>query len=132
MDGSIKVVSKRWTGTQANAGDIIIDADRTNKILGNPFVMRDKSLAERERVIAANNQRVDKDISQNGPISKELDKIVAYVIQGKDVALACWCAPAQCHCDRYKLEIEKKVSNLRADGHLNSVVSHLPSKKCRI
>lgn len=41
--------------------------DRTNKILGNRHVMRVKSFAERERVIAAFDFDLMHDIEHNGP-----------------------------------------------------------------
>jgi hypothetical protein len=55
MTGSVKVVSKRWSGTQPEKNDIIIHADRSNPILGNPYQMRDKSTSERDRLILENN-----------------------------------------------------------------------------
>lgn len=111
MIGSVKVVSKRWSGTQPDKGDIIIDADRTSRLLGNPYPMHDKSLSERDRVIAANNHRVDLDLTADGPISKELNRLAQLVQYGTNIALSCWCAPCQCHADRYTKEINKIVSS---------------------
>lgn len=108
----ISVTSKRWNGTQPEKGDIVIDISRTNPLLGNPYPMRDKSLDERNRVIEANDKRVDLDLASNGPISKELQRIAQLVIDGNSIALSCWCAPCLCHGDRYKLEIMKIVEKM--------------------
>lgn len=110
MIGTVKIVSKRWSGTQPDKGDIIVDADRTNPLLGNPFPMRDKSLSERDRVIDANNKRVSIDLAVNGPIALELERLAQLVLDGANIALSCWCAPCQCHADRYQKEIQNLIN----------------------
>lgn len=59
-------------------------------IYGNPFVMKDRSLAERERVIAEYRTHLWGRIKR-GEI--RLEDLAA--LDGKDVC--CWCAPAACH-----------------------------------
>jgi hypothetical protein len=107
--GTVYVVSKRWSGTQSEKGDVVVDADRSNPLLGNRSHMQTNSLAERERVIAENNIRVDSDLLVGGPISVELDRLADMVMDGQHVALACHCAPCLCHADRYALEILRLV-----------------------
>lgn len=116
MVGTVKVASKRWSGTQPDKGDTIVDADRTNPLLDNPFPMRDKSLAERERVIATNNLRVDADIAVGGPISQELMRLAQLVLGDAEITLSCWCAPCACHADRYVKEIQKLICEQRQRG----------------
>lgn len=111
MIGTVKVVSKRWTGTQPDKGDLVVYVDRTNRLLGNPYPMLDKSLSERDRVIKENNERVDLDLAVGGPISIELSRLAQLAREGENLALACWCAPCQCHADRYKREIEKLLQS---------------------
>lgn len=122
----ITVVSKRWSGTQPGKDDIVIDISRTNPLLGNPFPMRDKSLQERERVIAENNARVDKDLATQGPIFKEFNRIAEIAIKtGQNIALSCWCAPYACHGDRYKKEIDRVI----AENLSNSIEEKLTFKQ---
>lgn len=110
--GTVRTVSKRWSGTQAEKGEIVVDVDRSNPILGNPHPMRDKSLSERDRVIALNNRRVDEDMAVAGPIAAEIDRLAHLVNEGHNLALSCWCAPCPCHGDRYVQEILKRVQLL--------------------
>jgi len=57
---------------------------------GNPFVMKDRSLAERERVIAQYRTHLWEQIKM-GRI--RLEELAA--LHGKN--LCCWCSPALCH-----------------------------------
>lgn len=74
--------------------------------LGNPFVMKDQSQAERDRVcdeyeawlraqIKAHNEVVTKEIRRIKEISRE-----------HDVTLGCFCAPKRCHGDFIKYVLE--------------------------
>ncbi len=99
--GSIRTVSKRYSGTQPEPGETIIHIDRSNPVLGNRHHMRGSSLAERERVIAAHAADIESDALVGGPISQALNEIAARVSNGENIALACWCAPAACHGDNY-------------------------------
>ena len=99
--GSVRTVSKRYTGTQPEPGETVIQIDRSSPVLGNRHHMQGSSLAERERVIAANAADIDRDALIRGPISQALNAIAARVANGENIALACWCAPAACHGDNY-------------------------------
>jgi hypothetical protein len=112
MVGSIRTVSKRYTGTQPEPGEIVIHIDRTNKVLGNQHEMACRSLAERDRVIAANQVDIETDWARGGPISRALEQITARVLAGERVALACWCAPVACHGDNYVRVVRMRVAQL--------------------
>lgn len=99
--GSVRVVSKRKGGVPPLEGELVIEVDRTNAILGNRFVLHDhRDDAERARVIEAYERELDADLAAGGPKSKELDRVAGLVSAGARVALRCWCAPRRCHGDR--------------------------------
>lgn len=65
-----------------------VRVDRSSK-WGNPFVMRDQSHTERNRVCDEFEALVARKPSMVAAIKAEL--------RGKD--LVCWCAPKRCHAD---------------------------------
>ena len=108
MLGTIRTVSKRDSGTQPRPDEVVIDVDRSNPILGNPFIMgRD---GDRLGCIRKHNRLIKEDRENDGPISHELEKIAQMVRAGQNVALRCWCAPKQCHADNYVKKIVKMVT----------------------
>jgi len=117
--GHIRTVNLRGSGISAEEGETIIRADRSNPVLGNPFHMANRSMQERERVIALSNARVEKDLARGGPISKVLSGLAARVADGEQIALQCWCAPLPCHCDKY-VEVVLRM----ADELINNPAAH--------
>lgn len=119
--GSVRVVSKRKGGLAAVAGEVVIDVDRTNPILGNRFVLRDhRDDDERAQVIAAYERELDADIASRGPKSMELDRLAATVRGGARLALRCWCAPRRCHADRLALIVAERAGvHIVGDGKLS-------------
>ena len=75
--------------------------------LGNPFVMQNDSLAERNRVCDAFAEQI------LNPTPEQLKalRILWAVWQESDIEIACWCAPLRCHCESIRdflLAHEKK------------------------
>ena len=101
MKNIIKIVSLRKNSPfKSSQGDLVFPIHRGNKILGNPFVMKDFSDKERQRVIQEYKQKLDMDLARRGPIYAELRKIAHHHAQtGRTIALECWCAPEACHGD---------------------------------
>lgn len=98
----IRVVNLRNDSPcQAEPGEVVVVTNRTSP-LGNPYHMKEHSMAERESVINKFRGHLNADIINKGPMYKELMKIVDLLDQGKDVALACMCAPLPCHSDIIK------------------------------
>ncbi len=58
-------------------------------MFGNPFEMKDRSQAERDRVCDAYNRWIAE------PEQLPLRNSMRLALAGKD--LACWCAPLRCH-----------------------------------
>jgi hypothetical protein len=111
--GSIRVVSKRKGGITALPGDLIVDIDRTNPVLGNPHVLHNhKDPIERASVIASQALDVEQDLARSGPIFKALNEIAKKVESGNNVALRCWCAPEPCHGDLYA-QIVAKIAGIQ-------------------
>jgi Domain of unknown function (DUF4326) len=109
MLGSIRVGNKRsGSPLKPLAGEIVIDGDRKNPILGNPYILHNPNdKDERMQVIASYNKDFFKDWEENGPKRKEVEKICDLVNKGKRVVLMCWCAPKKCHCDTIKDKVEE-------------------------
>ncbi len=111
MIGTVRVVSKRAGGVKPRDGEMVIDVDRTNGVLGNPVFLRNhRDPKERAMVIAAHGRRLEADVARGGPISLELESIARKVAVGRNVALRCWCAPRPCHADAYKKIIEERAA----------------------
>lgn len=108
LAGSIQVVSKRAGGVKPSATQVVISADRTNPVLGNPFHLRDwrDPLARQAVIERYRNEVLLPDLVAKGPIYHTLECIKARVKAGEHIALACWCAPLPCHADHLKAYIE--------------------------
>ena len=94
----IRIVNLR--NYKLNEGEILIKVDRSNKVLGNRFVMHSES--ERDKVCdeyeAWFNAQVN---NKNQVVLNELRKI--YRLAKKyDIALGCWCYPKRCHSETIK------------------------------
>lgn len=117
MVGTITVVNKK------------IDPDHVyigrGSILGNPFVMRDKSHGERTRVIEQYRNNIKTIlrwyeegrhndlvyIGSNNHVTvfqymNELHRLYSELINGKNIKLGCFCAPQECHGDVIKELLE--------------------------
>lgn len=112
--GRIRVVSKRAGGTRAEPGEIVIDGDRKNPILGNRHFLKDfKDADERARVIQKHKTLdFEPDMARQGPIYHEVIKLARMVADGKKIALACWCAPLPCHCDHIATAVREHATKL--------------------
>ena len=101
--GSIRVVSKRKNGIEADPSETVIDVDRSHPVLGNPFFLADPNNdAQRADVIRRYSERLQTDWARGGPMSQAIRGIAAKAAAGERVALRCWCAPKPCHADLLK------------------------------
>ncbi|ABM97060.1 DUF4326 domain-containing protein [Methylibium petroleiphilum] len=98
--GDVRVVSKRKGGTAPEPGEVVIDIDRTNPVLGNRHVLRDhRDAAGRQAVIEAFERDLEADLAAGGPMHAEIVRLATRVLAGERLALRCWCAPDRCHGD---------------------------------
>ncbi len=111
MPGVVRVVSKRAGGVPARPGELVIDGDRKNPLLGNRHVLSNhRDPVERARVISDHLiQDLEPDVLQGGSIYRELKRVAGLVLSGQNVAFSCWCAPMPCHCDHYAEAVQMLV-----------------------
>lgn len=110
MAGSIRVVSKRKAPGSLfpDAGETVIDVDRTNRVLGNRHVLDNHNdIKRRMQVISAYAYDLARDRDSGGPMEQEIARIAERVRFGERIALRCWCAPLPCHGDLIRQRIEE-------------------------
>ncbi len=118
--GTIRLGNKRANAAaKPRPGETIINIDRTNPILGNPYVLKDhRDDARRAQVIAQYKIKYDADIAQHGPMSVATKQIAEILRNGQNIILMCWCAGAPlnkpCHGDLIIGEI-KRLPEFRCD-----------------
>ena len=98
-------------------GEILIKVDRSNKILGNKFIMKNES--ERDYVCDKYQEWFYTQIKENNKdVIEELNKIKELSLNN-NIALGCWCYPKRCHAQTIKkfLEVDmvaKKESTIKS------------------
>jgi len=77
--GTIRVVSKRKGGDAATTGEVEVDGDRNNPVLGNPFHLDNwKNESARMQVLTMHQREIlEPDILAGGPIYKEIGRLAA-------------------------------------------------------
>ena len=85
---------------ELNGNEILFKVDRSNKILGNKFIMGDES--ERDEVCDKYEEWFKSQCyNQHSIIHAELSKIIE-LNKSNDIALGCWCYPKRCHAETIK------------------------------
>ena len=109
--GCIRVVSIRKGHPDVVVpGEVVVRCDRKHPVLGNPFVLDDhKDASRRREVIEQFVEAAKADMAIGGPISHEIDALVARVRAGERIALACWCKPLDCHLDWVAQQVYAKA-----------------------
>lgn len=103
----IRVTSKRLGGTPARSDEVVIRCDRSNPVLGNPYILKNhRNAAERQRVIAQYAHDLEEDFRLQGPKYLACVSIARLVGNGGSVALSCYCAPLPCHADLLLVKIK--------------------------
>lgn len=75
-------------------------------LLGNPYVMKDKSEAERNRVCNLYEANFP-----SQPQEAECQRIAGYA-RSMPVFLECFCAPKRCHAETVKLRVEEILKDI--------------------
>jgi hypothetical protein len=74
-------------------GETVIDIDRANPILGNPYVLKNhRDDVRRAEVIRLYRGKYERDIEVHGPMAVATQELAEMVGAGK--RLMCWCAGA--------------------------------------
>ena len=97
--GSIRLGNKRAGAPgKPGPGEIAVDIDRKNRILGNPFVLHNPSdTAARNDVIERFRAKYEADLKCDGPMSAATDALAERVRKGERLVCMCWCWPKRCH-----------------------------------
>lgn len=107
--GSVRLGNKRRGATaKPRHGEIAIDIDRSNPVLGNPFILRDHNDdIRRADVIRRYATKYQADIARHGPMAAATEQLAQRVRAGERLVLMCWCHPKPCHGDIIKDRIER-------------------------
>ncbi len=97
--GSIRLGNKHAGAPgKPGPGEIAVDIDRKNRILGNPFVLHNPSdAAARNDVIERFRAKYEADLKCDGPMSAATDAFAKRVRKGERLVRMCWCWPKRCH-----------------------------------
>lgn len=102
----VHICSKRKGGTKPLNGFPIVDVDRSNEILGNPYVLQDpNNEEEREVVISLFEMLYEEDFKNRGPMFEETLKLSEISRKHGGISLRCWCAPKKCHAELIRHKI---------------------------
>lgn len=81
-------------------GEIAIAIDRTNPVLGNPYVLKDhRDDRQRADVISRYRAKYEADIARQGPMARATEQLAERLRRGERLILMCWCSPRPCHGD---------------------------------
>jgi len=114
--GSVRLGNKRkGAAAKPRPGESVVDIDRCNPILGNPFILQNhRDDARRAEVIALYKKKYDADLARGGPMSAATEQLAERVRAGERLILMCWChgAPLDkpCHGDLIKDRVEKLLA----------------------
>lgn len=113
----IRLISKRDKNLSLPKDTIVVDIDRTNPILGNPFVLSDsQDDDERQYVIDSYRDYFNTEFNKDGKLTQAVYSLVDIVKQGGKLALRCWCHPMPCHgsiiIDKINTLLGSKMSSL--------------------
>jgi hypothetical protein len=82
-------------------------AGMVNAKMGNPFVMKDQSDEERDRVCDAYEEWMFKQPLEHEAV---LERMILRMKEGRSIALHCYCAPKRCHCDTIAEYVQTNVN----------------------
>ncbi len=95
-------------------GETVIDIDRANPILGNPYVLKDhRDNIRRAEVIRLYDLKYQQDLATRGPMTIATEQLADRVRNGEKLILMCWCAGAPfnkpCHGDLIIKQIAQRL-----------------------
>ncbi|TRL28512.1 DUF4326 domain-containing protein [Methylosinus sporium] len=113
LSGSVRLGNKRkGAAAKPRPGESVVDIDRCNPILGNPFILQNhRDDARRAEVIALYKKKYDADLARSGPMAAATEQLAERVRAGERLILMCWCRGAPldkpCHGDLITAQIER-------------------------
>lgn len=119
MAGSVRVFNVRKDvdeDGQPEPGETVVMVDRTHKVLGNPFILKNRfDVQARQAVIAAYAAQLAADEAVGGPMSQALDALADRLRAGEDLCLGCHCKPSACHGDVLAQALRARLALAPAD-----------------
>jgi hypothetical protein len=115
-NGYVRLGNKRaGTPGKPKPGEIAIDIDRKNRVLGNPFILLDANdKAARADVIERFAVKYRADLACDGPMATATQALAERVKVGERIVCICWCWPKPCHgtviIDKIKRRLEREPS----------------------
>ncbi|MFL9611028.1 DUF4326 domain-containing protein [Methylobacillus sp. Pita2] len=99
IEGFVRVTNKRaGSSLRPDADEVLIAVDRSNPVLGNPFILKNvNDDRERYKVIDNFSSKLYADMLAGGPMLQEVQNLADRLVRGENVCLDCWCAPKPCH-----------------------------------
>lgn len=76
-------------------------SNMTNIKMGNPYLMKQYTPKERDRVCDAYAVHLESAPSDSHE-RRVIHRMATRLAEGKTIALYCYCAPLRCHCDSIK------------------------------
>ena len=110
-NGYIRLGNKRaGAASKPKPGEIAFDIDRKNRVLGNPFVLRDPNdKAARADVIERFRTKYHADLACDGPMAAATQALAERVNTGERIVAMCWCWPKPCHGTLIIDEIKRRL-----------------------
>lgn len=105
MPHPVLIVSLRKGATKAPVEYTTVVVDRTTP-LGNPFIMHGE--ADRSVVCQQYRRWLHQAWNDQGAVFHALEELRRRYNAGEKLALACWCAPLQCHAESIRDYITKE------------------------
>lgn len=101
IQGTVRLGNKRkGAAAKPRHDETVVDIDRSNPILGNPFILRNHTdNVRRAEVIRLYKEKFEADLAQRGPMTIATEHLAARVRNGEKLILMCWCSPRPCHGD---------------------------------
>lgn len=94
LAGHVRLGNKRsGASAKPRAGETVVDIDRANPILGNPYILKDhRDDVRRAEVIRLYGVKYQDDLNRSGPMASATEALAARVRKGERLILMCWCA----------------------------------------
>jgi hypothetical protein len=110
-NGYVRLGNKRAGAPgKPTPGDIAVDIDRKNRILGTPFVLRDANdKTARADVIERFAVKYRADLACDGPMAAATQALPERVKAGERIVCLCWCWPKPCHGTLIIDEINRRL-----------------------
>ena len=116
LHGIIRLGNKRaGAAAKPQPGETVIHIDRTNPVLGNPYVLHNhRDDVRRAEVIRLYDVKYQEDLARRGPMTIATEQLAERIRKGERLVLMCWCAGPPmnkpCHGDLIIEQIDRLLA----------------------